>query len=295
MNLCEVDVASPDLSCIPGYDYDIYHDISGKFGNKEWCVVGTLWVPTLVKPQLVRRLYQAREKEQYWGNVHYRELPVSFDDYIGAKARVAREWFDIYRKFSGPIRFAAYAINRASPLYDPMRYSRHFQEQNFWSLRTFLWGYSDFTSKDSIVRVTSHVESRPIAPAKRDGIHGDNFPEYFSRWGPVRAAKIQLYEPLRVLSISREYKNRVVLVDAELIQLCDLLTGATRNAICAASHIKTKSYFAVEMAKLMLESRTSKRLAQYLKVWYFPNWKGQTYKNGPLLVLNDKVGSLIER
>ena len=277
------------LSYIPKYDYDVYHDISGKFGNKEWCIVGMLWVPTLVKPQLVDKLYLARKEEQYWRNVHYRELPVSFDGYIGAKARVARKWFNIYQQFSGSIRFAAYAINRASLLYDPMRYSRRFQEQNYWSLRTFVWGCSDFISKASIVRVTSHVESRPIAPAKRDGIHGDNFPEYFTGWGPVRAP-IQLYEPLRVLSVPRVYKNHdiVQIQDIELIQLCDLLTGATRNAICAASHIKTKSYFAIEMAKLMLESRTSKQLAQYPKVWYFPNRKGQTYKNGPLLILNEQ-------
>lgn len=286
----QTSVATLNISHITTYDYDIYHDISGKFTNNEWCVVGMLWVPTSVKPQLVRELYKVRKKEKYWGNIHYCDLSNRFDRSFEAKERVAYGWFNVYRDlFLEGIHYSAFAVDRTSPFYQKKRYYQFFQEANYWSFRALLWSRQDFLplEQNSIIRFVSHIESRPVMSEQRDGMRGDNFPEYLPRkCKRVKTSRIQLFEPLRVITTPREHTGGWVVPDIELIRLCDLLTGATRNAICAASHVKTKKYFATEMAKLVLRSRVSKKVAQHFKVWYFPDSRGKTYMNGPLDILS---------
>lgn len=288
MSVYRPEVASLSLSYIPTYDYDVYHDISGKFTNNEWCIVGMLWVPTPVKPLLVRELYDVRRRERYWGNIHYCDLSSRFDRDFEAKERVTYGWFNVYReKFLDSVHYSAYAIDRSSLLYNKERYRQSFQEANYWSFRTLLWSRQNFlpSEENSILRFVSHIESRPEMLKQRDGTQGDNFPEYLPRkCEGVKSSRIQLFEPLRVIPTPRKHTRGWVVPDVELMQLCDLLTGATRNAICAVSRVKTKKYFATEMAKLVLRSRASKQFAQHLKVWYFPDGTGKTYRDGPLSI-----------
>ena len=274
-----------------GYTADVYHDVSGKFRKERWVVVAILYVPVEIKPPLIRELYCVRQEENYWGRIRYSDLPSRFSGSESADARVARRWLSIFSKFSSKGLIAwLYAIDQYSPFFrEKHRKSKDFQLWNFFSARVFKWGLIDCCSSRvrnlSLCQVWSHYESRSRHPDPK-GQQSDNFVGYFKREVvPYLAEKgilVTKGSPY-IISVPRQLARAgcAIVPDEELMQLCDLIAGLTRNAIALSAKSHVKISLALEWASVIDHGSASDN--PHLR--YYPDEFGYTSRGGPLAIM----------
>jgi len=86
--------------------YFVFHDES--LPDKRWLLIGLSFVKEKDIDSVYKLLRKEREKEGYYGEIHFSHLPKSFNGEYGTKARVARAWIRLFeRGLSNIIHFLA--------------------------------------------------------------------------------------------------------------------------------------------------------------------------------------------
>jgi len=230
-----------DLWCNPvsrRQIYRVFHDES--IPNKRWFLIGLLFVRDDHLKEVQETLRRCRQKESYEGEVHFSGLPKSFGGEYGAKARVARGWMRAFESGLTDIaRFTALAVDRYSPAYDSKRFPRDYHAYNRFTAMALKAGIAWFLGPENLdeveISLVSDAKDRMSRPDQ--GWMG-NFEQYLPFRVELDAFLGKLegkpYPAVQLeLRLEDSAKN-------DSLQFCDLLLGATQQALVASSSWPTK-------------------------------------------------------
>ncbi|MCD6463472.1 MAG: DUF3800 domain-containing protein [Thermotogae bacterium] len=263
-------------------NYFVFHDES--IPNKRWLLIGLLFVRDSDKDVVVKILKYWRQKENYWGEIHFSELPSSFGGEWGAKARVARSWLKAYENGLYEMAFfTALAVDKGSPAFEHKRFSNDYHIYNRFTAMALKAGISWFLGsqkfKEVHINFVSDAKDRSTRPDK--GMI-DNFEDYI----PYRAVLDSYLSKLG----GKNYPNVIVDLKLEnsasndLLQLCDLMLGATQAALTGNSKRKTKKELGRKIVRWHEDTQKPPWDQEYkfhrkFSIWAFPNENGQPYSN----------------
>lgn len=262
--------------------YYVYHDES--IPNKRWLLIGLLLVRAQDLGWVRQALAKCREAEGYYGEIHFSDIPKSFGGEWGAKARVARRWMQLYEQaLCESVFYSVLCVDRASPSFERKRFARDFHAYNRFTAMALKaavsWHLGPQELDDLHIHFVSDAKDRKSRPDR--GIT-DNFEEYIPYRAELDAflaqAEGRSYPAVR---LRLELKNSA---EEDLLQLCDVLLGATQAALVGDSRRETKRELAKYIVRWCNSSRNLQRqrpfcLSKNFDVWAFPNEDGKPYKN----------------
>lgn len=270
--------------------YYVYHDES--IPNKRWLLVGLLMVRAQDLGSVRQALAKCRKDERYDGEIHFSRLPSHFTGKWGAKARVARAWMHLYEQgLCEKVFCSILCVDRASPCFDPSRFPRDFHAYNRFTataLKAAIVWHLDRQELDELyIHFVSDAKERTSRPGRE---MMDNFETYIPYRAELDAflaqAKGRSYPNVQ---LTLELKNSA---EEDLIQLCDVLLGATQMALIKGSHRETKHELAKYIIRWYEDLQRPKRqqsldLYQKFNVWAFPDHQGKPYKKVPFALQID--------
>ena len=271
--------------------YWVFHDES--IPNKQWLFIGLLFIHENHLKEARDCLQYCRQSENYYHEVHFSELPKSFEGKYGAKARVARRWFEAYEKGLADIAwFTALAVDRFSPAFDYKRFAKDFHIYNRFTAMALKAGIAWFLVPQKLDKVLiTFVSDAKDRRSRPDKVLVDNFENYIPYRAEVDAflsqTKGRPYPDVKVsLKLQESSKE-------DLLQLCDLLLGATQEVVVAGSNRPTKR----ELGRFVLRWCENLRrlprervpnMHRKFNLWAFPDEKGVPYNKVPFkLAIND--------
>ena len=279
--------------------YIIFHDESEPKPNRGWLLIGLTFIRERDLSFVKSVLQKAREKESYWGEVHFCKLPKSFSGEFGAKARVARQWLVDYQKsLFQYAHITILAVNRTSPKFDYQRFRENFHAYNRFTamaikagISWLLMPYGYDMIKLTLISDGKNRKSRP------DQKLVDNFEEYI----PYR---VELDSMLNQFTAQRKYPNvtkDTVQTPAshteDLLQLTDLILGAFQSGLVGSSNRPTKSHLALSVAYWFKDVQKppweqSLEMHRKFNVWGFPDENGKAFKNFEMKILKENSNHL---
>ncbi|MGQ9859514.1 MAG: hypothetical protein ACUVS3_12625 [Thermodesulfobacteriota bacterium] len=173
----------------PGRCY-VFHDESQP--NKRWLLIGLLFVQKR-RLKLVRRALEVcRQQENYFGEIHFSELPGSFGGAGGPKARTAHAWMRAYeRGLCNKAFFSALAVDQASPKYEHRRFTKDFHAYNRFTAMALKAGIAWHLGPKGLDEVhITFVSDKKDRATRPDHKWRDNFEDYIpyaSNWIACRA------------------------------------------------------------------------------------------------------------
>ena len=270
--------------------YHVFHDES--LPNKRWFLIGLLFVREDHLEKVREALQYWRRKENYWGEIHFSDLPKKFGGKYGAKARVARHWMRSFESGLADIaRFTDLAVDRHSHAYDHKRFSKDYHAYNRFTAMALKAGIAWFLVPENWDEVkiffVSDAKDRLSRP---DEGWEDNFDQYL----PYRAT----LDAFLSQGEGKPYPTvnlRLKLLDSareDLLQLCDLLLGATQMALVAGSTRPTKKELGKMVVRWCEDLRRTWReqklnLFRKYDLWAFPDESGAPYSSVPLKLKAD--------
>lgn len=282
------DLMQPDLwgnPVVKSDEYCVFHDESESKPDKRWLLIGLLFVHAR-KVEEVRQVL-ARHRENYDGEIHFSELPRSFRGEYGAKARVARRWMMAYQDcLCEEAYFSCLAVDRRSPAYEHKRFTRDFHAYNRFTAMALkagiTWNLGRYDLDKLHIRFVSDAKDRATRPDK--GMI-DNFDAYL----PYRAA-LDSFLAQRKGKRYPYVNMELILEDSareDLLQLTDLLLGATQMALAAGSSRETKRELGARVVRWCQDLRKQPRKQEFqmyrrYNLWAFPNHEGCPYNHVPL-------------
>lgn len=283
-------------------EYSVFHDESGDYGHGNWVFTGLFWIKNDKIDEITSDLLMAREKEDYFGEIHFKQFPKKFEGKYGSKARVGKDWFNIWlRKWADKTFFNVLSIDRKSLRYEHDRFSKDFHAYNRFVGMSILGGITWFFDKFQKIELDMYSDGKDRRPEglEPDGISTDNFEEYVKKRVFVdtdlrnKCSNLNLRD-VECLSCG---KSGPYSPQEELLQLTDLLLGAVSTAIEPKSKKETRKWFAKKVAKLMKDVRLepwnqSFGLHKKFSVSYFPNNKSKVYTSGPIGILEQETKKL---
>lgn len=270
----------------------VFHDESGDYGRDNWVFSGLLWLHEKQVKELDKALKLARG--DYLGEIHFADLPASFDGDFAADARVAREWMTIFkRQWAYQTWFNVLAVNRKHRGYQHYRFTRHFHAYNRFTAMAFkaglAWHFGDVASLR--LRVYSDEKSRRPQGLLGDGVTTDNFEQYLENQlledtQRYKGPKVKLVEPVDCLSCP---ETGPFGAEQEALQLADLLLGSVATAVEPKSDRLTKLWFGREISGLIRDTRLEPWKQRYglhrrFSVSYFPDDHGRVHTEGQLKI-----------
>ncbi len=262
---------------------NVYHDESESEG---WFAIGLLWVRPDDVAAVVRDLVAVRERTGYWHEVHFADL----SDYA-RKRDTARDWFGLATRRHCPhCWFNVLAIDTTSRRYEGRRFDRDWRMYNRFTGMALWSGYRRF--KFGPLELAYIADAKSRTPA-------DNFEEYLEyRFWKDQVDAGELYEEeafglkfqltnsevkVRTVKVRTERRLGTVDADEELLQLCDLLLGATCQALTAASTSPTRKVKAGLGRKMMkvLRPRWGHEWFDHFTLSCFPDAQGGFYREHP--------------
>jgi len=259
-------------------EYFVFHDESEP--NKRWLLIGLLLVRKEHLDEVRAELQGCRRKEGYEGELHFSALPKSFGGVWGAKARVAREWLLAFQNgLCDRVFFSALAVDRQSPRYDHKRFPREFHAYNRFTAMALkaaiAWHLGPQNLDTVMVHFISDAKNRATRP---DRALIDNFEEYL----PYRAeldsflSQSETYPRVRM---DLELRDSA---EEDLLQMCDILLGATQMALVAGSSRPTKrelGEFIVRWYRDLQQPLRQRQFRLYRKfnLWGFPDQNRRPY------------------
>jgi hypothetical protein len=232
--------------------------------------------------KVLESLQYARRREDYWGEVHFSALPKSFDGAHGGKARVAKRWMDGFASGLADIaRLTALAVDRYSSAYDPKRFPRDYHAYNRFTamaLKAWIAWFLGPENLDEVeITLVSDAKDRMSRP---DQGWMDNFEQYLPFRVELDAFLGKLegkpYPAVQLeLRLEDSAKN-------DSLQFCDLLLGATQQALVASSSRLTKQELGKMVVRWYLDLQRPPREQQYglhrkFSLWGFPNSRRRPY------------------
>jgi hypothetical protein len=266
-------------------EYHVFHDESEP--NKRWLLIGLVFVQTLHLDEVRAVLRYFRKSENYYGEIHFSALPKSFEGQWGAKARVARAWMRSYQNsLSDRVFFSALAVDRHSPKYEYKRFTRDFHAYNRFTAMALKAGIAWHLGPQQLDKLAIHFVSDAKERASRPDLGLiDNFEDYL----PYRV-KLDAYSSQSGTGSYPSVNLDLKLQDSgndDLLQLCDLLLGATQMALVAGSKQPTKRELGQMVVRWCEDLRRppwqqTHKLQRKFNLWGFPDRDGRPYKSLPL-------------
>jgi len=284
-------------------DVCVFHDESGDYGHSHWVFTGLFWVRRKDVSGVVKSLHAIRRRENYWGEIHLNALPKSFEGEYGAKARVARGWFETWAdELAGKTWFNVLAVQRNHPKYEHKRFAKDFHAYNRFTAMALKAGLAWHFKNHSHVRLWVYSDNKTRRPGGilGDGIETDNFEDYiahklvqdtmFYKGPPVSLGAMP-----KCLEFPSDFTS--ARPEHELLCLCDVLLGSVAGAIYPNSKQPTKQWFAKQAARLIQDVRRTPweqemDLHRRFSVSYFPNKNGLIYADGPIDILAEQSTQL---
>jgi len=265
--------------------YYVFHDES--IPNKRWLLIGLLFVAARRVDTVREVLQEHREKEGYSGEIHFSELPKSFGGEYGAKARAARRWMRAYEAtLKEDVPFSALAVDRRASAYEHKRFSKDYYAYNRFTAMALkagiAWHLGPLKLDKLHVQFVSDAKDRMTRP---DQGMVDNFEQYV----PYRAqvdAWLSQAQGKRYPSLSLRIRQEDSSSD-DLLQLTDLLLGATQTALSSGASHKTKRELGAMVVRWCHDLRKAPWEQQYglhrkYNLWAFPDDEGRPYNKLPL-------------
>jgi hypothetical protein len=214
-------------------EYFVYHDEG--VPNKRWLLIGLAFVKKTEEFKVQRVLRCMHRQENYQGEMHFSALPKSFCGQFGAKARLARRYMEDYQDgLADLVNFSCLAVDWHSPAYEHHRFSRNFHAYNRFTAMALKAGVAWHLRPLQLDKLSIHFVSDAKERVSRlDQGFIDNFEDYL----PYRAeldAFLQQQHNRSYPSVELNLELQDSVSD-DLLQLCDLLLGATQMALVAAS------------------------------------------------------------
>jgi hypothetical protein len=280
---------------------NLYHDESGTFNCSRWCLTGLLWCKEEVESHIVGGMMRVREKHKYWDEIHYCELPASFEGTHNVDARVARDWLSLYiGNLANDLWFNVLAVDTHHQAYETRRFKRNFHAYNRFTAMALYGGVKwHFPNQSKLnLLMFSDEKSRRPGGLLGDGVTADNFEEYVrtrvqaDTLQDTRAPRIEFEFPVKTVSIPKYRQKAEIKAEEEMLQLCDLLVGSTYSAIAMSSYAETKTWLGRTIARLIIDTRRKpweQKLALHRRfsVSYFPNNRGEIYPDGCLAIISN--------
>lgn len=263
-------------------NYFVFHDES--IPNKRWLLIGLLFVKDSDKNNVLKDLRYWREKENYWGEIHFSELPNGFGGRWGAKARVARFWLKAYENgLCDTTFFTALAVDRYSPAYEYKRFSKDYHAYNRFTAMALKAGIKWFLEPQKYEKVyinfISDAKDRRTTPDKE---MIDNFEDYI----PYRAALDSFLSQSEgkdypIVTVELKLEDSV---NNDLLQFCDLILGATQSALIGKSNRRTKRELGRVIVRWHRDTQKLPWEQEYkfhrkFSIWAFPDEDGKPYSN----------------
>jgi len=257
-------------------DYYVFHDES--LPAKRWLIIGLLFVPSEKIDKVRNTLVQIRKREDYFGEIHFSELPRSFKGKWSNKARVAKGWMDIFPGLAQQdwVYFSALIVDR----YNLKRnaFPERFHEYNRFTAMALKAGIAWHLGPKGLDKVVIHFVSDAKSRISRpeQGIV-DNFEEYLPYRAELDAFLSRTQKkPYPMVEVS------LTLADSsseDLLQLCDLLLGATQTALVASSHKPTKRVLGRKIIQWHKDTQKppweqAYGLHRKFNLWLFPDKNG---------------------
>jgi hypothetical protein len=271
-------------------EYHVFHDESEP--NKRWLLIGLVFVQTLHLDEVRAVLRYFRKSENYNGEIHFSALPKSFEGQWGAKARVARWWMKSYQNsLRDRVFFSALAVDRHSPRYEHKRFKEDFHVYNRFTAMALKAGIAWHLGPQQLDKLAIHFVSDAKERASRpDRGLIDNFEDYL----PYRA-ELDAYLSQSGTRSYPSVRLGLELRDSgsdDLLQLCDLLLGATQMALVAGSKQPTKCELGQMVVRWCEDLRhppwqQTHKLQRKCNLWGFPDRDGRPYNSLPLALCVD--------
>jgi len=267
--------------------YWVFHDESMSMPNRRWLLIGLLFVRAEHLEQARGLLYTCRKQENYYGEIHFSALPKRFEGRYGAKARVARRWLQGYEQGLSEIaRFTALAVDRHSPAFEHKRFAKDYHAYNRFTAMALKAGIRWFLGPEGWDSVTiTFVSDAKDRMSRPEQGWIDNFETYL----PYRA-ELDAFLSREEGKPYPRARLELQLQDSgacDLLQLCDVLLGATQMALVAGSHQPTKrelGAMVVRWCRDLQQPPWKQQFGLYRKfnLWGFPDKKGAPYSPVPL-------------
>ncbi|HWP36309.1 MAG TPA: hypothetical protein VNL18_02030 [Gemmatimonadales bacterium] len=259
-------------------EYFVFHDESEP--NKRWLLIGLLLVRKQDLDGVRAVLQNCRRNEGYDGELHFSRLPKSFGGAWGAKACVAREWLRAFQNgLSDRVFFSALAVDRQSPRYDHKRFTKEFHAYNRFTAMALKAAIAWHLGPQKLDAVTVHFISDAKDRATRpDRDWTDNFESYL----PYRAELDSFLSESATYPLVKMDLELRASAQEDLLQLCDLLLGATQMALVAGSSRPTKrelGEIVVRWCRDLQQPPWKQQFGLYRKfnLWGFPDQNGGPY------------------
>lgn len=263
------------------YRLSAFHDESF---SGPWFTTGIIWIPTDAVEAVGRALNDLRRSCSYWRESHFAELPGSIE-----RQKLAKAWLQGFRAGTiGEVAFSALVVDHRSPNFEGGHFAEnHFEYNRFTSMA--LWsGFRKFWKDRPEADIEFVSDERPRArrgPGALGTFQEDNFLDYLPRRF-AEDARLKYRDPIPQVSSARTAPSHTNREEGEphivedLLQLCDLLTGAASQAFSQRSANPFKSGLGHEFrvmanATLTPPWRSRPGFCDRLTVSQFPDERGQ--------------------
>lgn len=263
----------------------VFHDESEPLANKGWLLIGLLFVNQNVQAQVEKVLRYHRQEENYFGEIHFSELPKTFGGVFGAKARVARRWMRAYQgSLCQDALFTCLAVNRSSPKFEHKRFTRDYHAYNRFTAMAIKAGISYLLVPLGYDEITltliSDGKGRKSRPER--GIV-DNFEDYIPYRVELDNWLAQQNNP-RYPTVSMEPIQILSSQQSNLLQLIDLLLGATQAALMGLSRRPVKQELGRMVASWYRDLRKppwqqNYKMHRKFNLWGFPDEEGRPFND----------------
>ncbi|HEK86072.1 MAG TPA: hypothetical protein ENO29_06935 [Candidatus Aminicenantes bacterium] len=227
--------------------YYVFHDES--IPDKRWLLIGLIFVQEKYLEEVLNCLYEIRKKENYFEEIHFCKLPKSFGGDWGRKAKVAKVWLDRFEShLCEHANFSLLAVDRASKNFERHRFGKDFHCYNRFTAMALKagisWLISPYNLDEIEVEFVSDKKDRCTRPNQE---LFDNFEQYL----PYRVQLDSYLNQDKDFVYPKIKKMLIRLEDSkenDLIQLCDILLGATQTALVGKANRNTK----LELGRIIL-------------------------------------------
>ncbi len=229
-------------------DVYIFGDESG-YENGGFLAFGILAIEGKDLEIVFRMIEQIAIKNNHVKEISYKNLS---NNLMGSDVRTAVEWLNILRS-SLPIYFNYQETELNKDNFDSTKYvAKHHIYNVFYKLAIKTLLHRRYSGKKINVHLVLHRRSTPVEE-KNDYYNKE---EYFTKKAVPSCGKIILNN-VTYTEMGTDHNFEENKMFSRLLQLTDLFTGATRNAIYHNSNLKGKFFVSQLAAKTLYESNAN--------------------------------------